>query len=197
VTPYLVEEAYELVSAIDAGDIPAVGEELGDVLFQVLFVAQLFEERGDLDLSEVAAHNRVKMMRRHPHVFGDETIATAGDVKLRWAEIKAAEKKAQGQGGEASDLPAKLPAILKACRHFDRMPRKPRCSEPLAQAASALRRLEAQIPADDSSPPADPLSVQAAGDALLHLVHAIRRMNQHPETLLNQALQRQLDRDSD
>jgi tetrapyrrole methylase family protein/MazG family protein len=195
VTTYLLEEAYELASAIDTGELNAIGEELGDVLFQVLFMAHLYEERGDLDLAGVAARNRVKMIRRHPHIFGDETLATAGAVKQRWSEIKAAEKQAAGRRGDhdSLDLPAKLPALLKACRYFDRLPRKPHPREPLFQAIEALQAAAAALPASDgAAAAAEGAATQAAGDALLQIVHAILRMNHHPETLLNQALLRRL-----
>lgn len=196
VTTYLLEESYELASAIDSGDMAAIAEELGDVLFQVIFIASLFEERGELDLSEVAAQIRDKMVRRHPHVFGEETIATAGDVKLRWAEIKAAEKQANGQRPDFPDLPSKLPALLKVCRYFERLSGKPHPRTVLARTAEALGKLEAALPADAVPAPADDAAVQAAADALLHLVHTIVRMHLHPETLLNQALQGLLRRRS-
>jgi MazG family protein len=197
VMTYLIEEAYELASAIESGDIAAIGEELGDLFFQVVFMAHIFEERGELELSEVVAQNRAKMIRRHPHVFGDETITTAGDVKLRWTEIKAAEKKANRQTKDLPDLPAKLPPLLKACRYYDRLPRKPHPRATLARTREALHKLEAALPAEDGSAPADDEAVQAAADSLLHLVHTIVRMHQHPETLLNRALQTLLRRSSD
>ncbi|MDJ0781043.1 MAG: MazG nucleotide pyrophosphohydrolase domain-containing protein [Desulfosarcinaceae bacterium] len=194
VTTYLLEEAYELVSAVEAGEHSAIEEELGDVLFQVLFMAQLFEEHGLLDLAAVAERNRTKMMRRHPHVFGDETIASAGDVKLRWAEIKAVEKETNGQSRQSIDIPTKLPALLKVCRYFERLPEKPHPSEPLGEAVAALNKVAAATNVSKSH--ATDLgavdAVETAGDALLHLVHAILRMNQHPETLLHRALRKRL-----
>jgi hypothetical protein len=152
----------------------------------------LYEEQGDLDLAGVAARNRTKMIRRHPHIFGDETLATAGAVKQRWSEIKAAEKKAVGKQADHDglDLPAKLPALLKACRYLDRLPRKPPPGEPLYQAIEALQAAAAALPADDGA--MNGAAAQAAGRALLYIVHAILQMNHHPETLLNQALSIQL-----
>jgi uncharacterized protein YabN with tetrapyrrole methylase and pyrophosphatase domain len=197
VTPYLLEEAYELASAIESGDPAAIAEELGDVLFQVLFMAHLFEEQGELSLAGVAAETRTKMIRRHPHVFGKETIVTAGDVKQRWAELKAAEKKDNGQTADVTDLPAKLPALLKACRYFDRLPGKPHPKRPLARASQALITLEARLSTEALAGPGDDEAVQAAADALLYLVHTIVRMQQHPEILLNQALQRLMRVSSD
>ena len=199
VTNYLLEEAYEFISAVESGDIGAIREELGDVLFQVLFITHLYEERGDFDLAGVADMNRTKMIRRHPHVFGDETLTSVGDVKQRWAEIKAAEKQQAPSGDEASDLPAKLPALLKACRFFDRLPQKPHAKATFAQAKAALssvgERLEKGACEDTSPDPEGEVAMaQVAGDALLHLVHTLQRLNLHPETLLNQALQRQLSK---
>jgi tetrapyrrole methylase family protein/MazG family protein len=202
VITYLLEEAYELASAIDTGELGAIGEELGDVLFQVLFMAQLYEERGDLDLAGIAARNRTKMIRRHPHIFGEERLDTAGAVKQRWSEIKAAEKKAAGSSDapDSLDLPAKLPALLKACRYFDRLPQKPHPREPLYQAIEALKAAAATLPAADGDSATmvdDGAAAQAAGDALLQIVQAILRMNRHPETLLNQAFIRRLAKDQE
>ena len=196
VTIYLLEEVYEFISAVDTGDVGAISEELGDVLFQVLFLSHLYEERGVFDLAGVVDDNRAKMTRRHPHVFGDETLTNTGDVKQRWAEIKAAEKKKAVPSDGAPDLPARLPAMLKACRYFDRLPHKPRARATLSQAMAALNAVEAGM---NDGPAEGPLSsaattAQAAGDALLYLVYTVRRLNLHPETLLNQALRKQLSK---
>jgi tetrapyrrole methylase family protein/MazG family protein len=197
VTIYLLEEVYEFISAVETGDVGAISEELGDVLFQVLFISHLYEERGEIDLAGVAEENRTKMIRRHPHVFGGETLTSAGDVKQRWAEIKAAERKKAPSSDDAPDLPAKLPALLKACRYFDRLPKKPCPRVALVQAKEALNAVEAGLNDDlgeDASSSAAATTAQAAGDALLHLVHTVQRLNLHPETLINQALQRQLSK---
>lgn len=193
VTHYLLEEVYEFISAVEDGNLDAIGEELGDVLFQVLFIAHMYEEGGDFDLAAVADMNRTKMTRRHPHVFGDEALTSAGEVKQRWAEIKAAEKPPAAAGGDtAPDLPVKLPALLKACRYFDRLPRKPNAKEALTQAQTALQAVGAQI--DQGASLEAAALARDAGDALLHLVHTVQRLDLHPESLLNQALKRQLSK---
>src|SRR3954471_7195759 len=91
IVPHTVEEAYELADAAAAGDDAKLLDELGDVLFQVHFLSLLLEERGAGDLAAVADHCREKLIRRHPHVFGDVEAATAGEVLRNWDEIKRGE----------------------------------------------------------------------------------------------------------
>src|ERR671930_1742897 len=93
IVPHTVEEAYELADAAETGDDAKLVDELGDVLFQVYFLALLLEERGQGDLAAVAEHCRAKLIRRHPHVFGDAEAETAGDVVRNWNEIKREEER--------------------------------------------------------------------------------------------------------
>ena len=97
IVPHTVEEAYELADAAYAGDDAKLLDELGDVLFQVYFLSLLMEERGAGDLAAVADHCRTKLIRRHPHVFGDVEAADASEVLRNWDEIKRTE---EGRGGE-------------------------------------------------------------------------------------------------
>jgi MazG family protein len=111
IVPHTVEEAYELADAANAGDDAKLLDELGDVLFQVYFLALLLEERGQGDLAAVAEHCRAKLIRRHPHVFGDRAAETAGDVVRNWNEIKREDER----GGEIfGQIPETLPATLYA-----------------------------------------------------------------------------------
>src|SRR6187399_1298447 len=91
IVPHTVEEAYELADAAQRGDDRKLLDELGDVLFQVHFLSLLLEERGAGDLAEVAEHCRQKLIRRHPHVFGEVEAETAGEVLRNWDQIKAGE----------------------------------------------------------------------------------------------------------
>lgn len=112
--PYLIEEAYEVVAAIDQQDMAAIQEELGDLLLQVVFHSQIARENGDFTIYEVIAGIVNKLTRRHPHVFGKETIATEEKVIKRWQQIKSQEK-----GGRGPDLRAisfGLPSLLKALK---------------------------------------------------------------------------------
>jgi MazG family protein len=111
IVPHTVEEAYELADAAHAGDDAKLLDELGDVLFQVYFLALLLEERGQGDLAAVAEHCRAKLIRRHPHVFGDRAAETAGDVVRNWNEIKREDER----GGEIfGQIPETLPSTLYA-----------------------------------------------------------------------------------
>src|SRR6201991_2241214 len=112
IVPHTVEEAYELADAANAGDDAKVLDELGDVLFQVHFLSLLLEERGAGDMAQVAEHCRAKLIRRHPHVFGDAAAATAGEVLRNWDQIKREEPGREG--GIFGDVPENLPALLHA-----------------------------------------------------------------------------------
>jgi tetrapyrrole methylase family protein/MazG family protein len=109
--PYLVEEAYEVMEAIDAESPPDLCEELGDLLLQIIFHAQLAEEEGQFHLGDVIDAISEKMVRRHPHVFGHESIETSDEVLDRWEEIKLAEGRTLFGG-----TPKALPALLRAQR---------------------------------------------------------------------------------
>jgi uncharacterized protein YabN with tetrapyrrole methylase and pyrophosphatase domain len=112
IVPHTVEEAYELADAAYRGDDAKLLDELGDVLFQVIFLSLLLEERGAGDLGQVAEHCRQKLIRRHPHVFSDTQVADAGEVLRNWDAIKADEPgREQGVFGE---VPENLPALLYA-----------------------------------------------------------------------------------
>ncbi|CAM2803380.1 MazG family protein [Rariglobus hedericola] len=115
-TRCLIDEASELLDTIDRLDMPHMREELGDVLMQVVFHAQLAEEAGHFDLEAVAAEANDKLVRRHPHVFGTgDKIGTSEDVIVKWEQIKAQEKKnGPVQKGVFKDLPPRLPALMFA-----------------------------------------------------------------------------------
>lgn len=114
----LIDEVSELIETIDQRDMPHMREELGDVLIQVVFHAQLAEEAGHFDLDAVAREVNEKLIRRHPHVFGDSAkLGTASDVIVKWEEIKAQEKKTAGAMTSRrvfKELPPRLPALMFA-----------------------------------------------------------------------------------
>jgi uncharacterized protein YabN with tetrapyrrole methylase and pyrophosphatase domain len=111
IVPHTVEEAYELADAAHSGDDAKLLDELGDVLFQVLFLSLLLEERGQGSLAEVADHCRAKLIRRHPHVFGDVAAESAGEVIRNWNQIKREDER----GGEIfGEIPETLPSTLYA-----------------------------------------------------------------------------------
>ena len=111
IVPHTVEEAYELADAAHSGDDAKLVDELGDVLFQVYFLALLLEERGQGDLAGVADHVREKLIRRHPHVFGSVDADTADEVRRNWDQIKRDDERS---GEIFGDIPENLPSTLYA-----------------------------------------------------------------------------------
>lgn len=115
IAPYTIEEAYEVFDAIEQGDMAALEDELGDLLLQVVFHAQMADEAGHFNFDDVAAHVTAKMIHRHPHVFGDTKAANAADVEGRiWEDMKAQEKRKKEQDSILGDVPLALPAVLRA-----------------------------------------------------------------------------------
>jgi MazG family protein len=116
IKPYLLEETYEVMDAIDGRDWKALSEELGDLLLQPVFFAQMASEAGYFDIADALEAINSKLVRRHPHVFGDGDARTADDVKKRWDEIKAEEKpKLEGKAkGLLTGVPRSLPALVEA-----------------------------------------------------------------------------------
>jgi len=115
IAPYTIEEAYEVLDAIEQNDMPALEDELGDLLLQVVYHAQMAQEAGHFNFDDVAAHVTAKMIHRHPHVFGDAKAASAADVEGRiWEDQKAQEKRKKDQDSILGDVPMALPAGLRA-----------------------------------------------------------------------------------
>ncbi len=118
--PMLIEEAYEVLDALDATDPGQLREELGDLLFQVVFHAQIAREQGEFELADVIDRLHTKMVRRHPHVFGGADLRTSQDVLKNWEDIKAAEKGTESANSPDSDkslldgIPSRLPALHEA-----------------------------------------------------------------------------------
>ena len=113
--PYLIEEAYEVLDAIDDGDDGEICEELGDLLLQIVFHAQIAREEKRFDVEDVAAAISEKLIRRHPHIFGDATVDGADQVVANWEAIKASEKEQKGKDTSVLEgVPRHLPALLRA-----------------------------------------------------------------------------------
>ena len=113
--PYLLEEVYEVLEAIDAGDAAHLRDELGDLLLQIVFQSQLAAEAGRFTVAEVARAIADKLVRRHPHVFGDVEVRDAGEVVRNWRRIKAEERRTAGEDGDLfAGVPAASPALVRA-----------------------------------------------------------------------------------
>jgi len=115
--PFLVEETYEVLEAIESGDLRAVEEELGDLLFQVVFHAQVAQEQGEFTMADLLVRLCDKMVSRHPHVFGQTSVSTAGEALTQWEAIKQQQAEAAGQRRSVIDgVPRALPSLLRAQR---------------------------------------------------------------------------------
>jgi XTP/dITP diphosphohydrolase len=203
-TPFLLEETYEAVDALTAGDQAAVREELGDVLLQVVFHARVAQERTDgtgYTIDDVADGIVSKLTRRHPHVFGDVSVSGPDDVKRNWDAIKAAERAAAGSGEPVSALdgvPLHQPALSLAAQLLRRAERAGAPAE-LADAVGLTEAAAADAAASQSAavgrmpnatpgePPADGPTVSSAGGELFDLVRRARAEGLDPELELRAA----------
>jgi nucleoside triphosphate diphosphatase len=188
IVPHTVEEAYEVADAAYADSSEKLLDELGDLLFQVFFLAQLLEEDevGDLEVITRAVH--AKLVRRHPHVFGDAEARTAGRVRERWEQIKSEQ---EGREGIFHDVPASLPALLRA-RKVQRRAASvgydwTDLAGPLDKLREELDELVAELeragePAPETEP--DARLVDEVGDLLFTVVNVARRLNVDPELAL-------------
>jgi MazG family protein len=199
IVPHTVEEAYEVADAALDGDDAKLLDELGDLLFQVYFLSLLLEERGAGDLAEVARVVHDKLVRRHPHVFGDAEAETAGRVRERWEQIKSEQ---EGREGVFHHVPENLPALLQA-RKVQR--RAAAVGFEYSDVAGALADLEDELlelreelrqdPAPETPP--DPRQAAELGDLLFAAVNVARRLNVDPELELRRATQRFVSRVED
>ena len=144
----LIDECSELLETIDRSDMAHMREELGDVLMQVIFHAQLAEEAGAFDLEDVAREANEKLVRRHPHVFGEGRLETSDQVLAQWEVIKAAEKGAQAPKSLFKALPPRLPALMYAEAVWKQVAKK---GLQEASGAHAARISEAAAALDDES----------------------------------------------
>ncbi|HET6461550.1 MAG TPA: nucleoside triphosphate pyrophosphohydrolase, partial [Syntrophales bacterium] len=112
---YILEETYELVDAIAGGKPAEIKEEMGDLLFQILFLARIAEEADEFRIADVMETVGEKMIRRHPHVFGDKTVKNVDEIKHNWDDIKKnVEKKDKGKDGILENVPRSMPALMRA-----------------------------------------------------------------------------------
>ena len=186
IVPHTVEEAYEVADAALAEDDAKLLDELGDLLYQVYFLALLLEEKGDGDLEAVAGAIHEKLVRRHPHVFGGEEIETAGAVRSRWERVK---REQEGREGIFHHVPESLPALLYARKVQRRAAavgfEYPDVDGALADLDDELAELKAEL---GEGP--DERRAEELGDLLFACVNVARRLNADPELELRRATQR-------
>ncbi|HYM63331.1 MAG TPA: nucleoside triphosphate pyrophosphohydrolase [Gaiellaceae bacterium] len=194
IVPHTVEEAYEVADAALAGDDEKLAEELGDLLFQVVFLSLLLEERGAGDLAAVTGGLHAKLVRRHPHVFAADSLESPGAVKARWEELKTEQ---EGRQGIFHDLPGNLPALAYARKVQRRAVsvgfEYPDLAGALADLDEELKELRDELarvpgPAPETEP--DPALAAELGDVLFSWVNVARRLNVDPELELRAASSR-------
>ena len=184
IAPYTVEEAYEVADAIERGDLDDLKDELGDLLLQVVFHARMAEEQGSFAFDDVVHAINDKMIRRHPHVFADETYVSLAHQKEGWEALKAAER--QGKGRTESlldDVPVGLPALTRAVKLSKRAAGVgfvwPSAKEVLEKLHEEVRELVVEVEAGDLEK-----ARQEMGDVLFVVANLARTLEVDPEDAL-------------
>lgn len=183
IAPYTIEESYEVADAIQRNDMRDLKEELGDLLFQVVFHARIAEEMGLFDFNDVAAGMSEKLIRRHPHVFGNAGDRTAEEQNAAWEVIKAEERKAKEKHGLLDDVPVGLPALTRAAKLTKRAARVgfdwPSTQEVLDKLDEETQELKVEIAKGDMRK-----SHEELGDILFVLANLARKLDVEPENAL-------------
>jgi nucleoside triphosphate diphosphatase len=196
IAPYTIEEAYEVADAVARGDMAGLKDELGDLLFQVVFHARMAEEVGLFAFDDVAAAIADKMVRRHPHVFGDAEIASTAAQTAAWEEHKARERAAQAAATGTPEsvldgVALALPALLRAAKIQGRAARIgfdwPAARPVIAKIAEEITELEAELDAKRDGG-ADPEKIEdEMGDVLFAAANLARKLDIDPEAALRRA----------
>jgi len=207
-TPYLLEEAHEVIEAIEAGDSAHHKEELGDLLFQVVFQARIAREEGKFDFAQVCDAISEKLTRRHPHVFGDVSVSGSREVVKNWERIKADERREKGQAERSAvgGVPVALPALVRAERLAEKAGAVgfdwPDAKSVLAKVREELGELEAELDngaldrggagfaGDGPEPQAQARIEHELGDLLFAVANLGRWVKVHPEEALRATLRR-------
>ncbi|MCF4115051.1 MULTISPECIES: nucleoside triphosphate pyrophosphohydrolase [Dethiosulfovibrio] len=194
--PHIIEEAYELVDAVDNGDTAGICEESGDLLLQVVFMGVIAEESGDFSLADIVRSISDKLIRRHPHVFGDVDVSDSDEVLRNWEQIKLNEKGGQNNGATVlSGVPKGLPPLVKAFRiqqkaasvgfDWDQSSQSPvfdKIDEEIEEVKTAMES-------------EDRLSVEEEiGDVLFSIVNLARRLGVDPHLALERSNKKFIDR---
>jgi MazG family protein len=187
VQTYLVEEAHEAAAAVRSGDIAEAAEELGDLLFMVFFLIHLYEEAGMFTLRQVGEKICDKMVRRHPHVFGDVTVKNTREVRDNWEKIKAGEKK-RNRNNNIDSVPESLPALIRAYRLLSRISRDRPDWDDAASETGLCKEVVARVCAAQEQGAA--ASERDFAEALLRLVNLARLNHYRAEDLLHSYLKR-------
>ncbi len=180
--PYVIEEAYEVVDAIDQEDRRALAEELGDLLLQAVFIAELTREEGTFDIYDSITAIHDKLVRRHPHVFGDVEASDAETVLVNWEKLKQDERKAENKS-ILSGVPQSMPALLKASRLTEKAARVGfdwrRTEDVFDKLDEEIRELREAVASGDNEHVHEEI-----GDLLFTIANIARKVNVNPEEAL-------------
>ena len=186
IAPYTIEEAYEVADAIAQRDFSALPDELGDLLFQVVYHARIAEEAGLFGFAEVAKSISDKMIRRHPHLFGEAAARDASAQTAAWEMQKSAERTARRQSGTLAGVPTALPALTRALKLTGRAARVgfdwPDADQVLAKLEEEIQELRDELLAADPARLSDEV-----GDLLFVVANLARKLDLNPETCLRLA----------
>lgn len=185
-TGYLLEEAHEVVEAVADGDPARLREELGDLLLQIVFMARIARENGWFDFDDVCETISDKMVRRHPHVFGDRTVEGSGEVVRNWEEIKEREREDRPEASALDGIPGSLPGLLKAFRMTEKAAALgfdwERPADVVRKLHEEVEELEAEVASNE--PGALDGVREELGDVLFVMANLARHLGVEPETAL-------------
>ena len=197
IVPYTLEEAYEVADAIEQQDFSELQKELGDLLFQVVFYAQLGKEQQLFDFNDIVEAVSEKLIRRHPHVFGSESFEDESQVKLNWEQEKAREREQKSQQNKAQpasildDVPLNFPALSRANKLQKRCANVgfdwPDVKGALAKVYEEVNELEQEL---DNPHYDDDAVAEEMGDLFFALVNVCRHLKHNPESVLRKANQK-------
>jgi len=191
--PFLVEECYEVVDAIEDGAPAKVRDELGDLLFQIIFHARIAEEAGQFTINDVITAIHEKMTRRHPHVFGDDKLATDKEVLSNWEEIKRREKGHEDRKSILEGVPKELPSLLRAHRLQERAARVgfdwAHLNEAMPKLDEEIAEFKESLKSEDAGKIEEEL-----GDVFFMLVNISRFLGVNPEDALRKTISKFIHR---
>ena len=191
--PYLIEEAYEVIEAIDGGDDEQLCDELGDLLLQVVFHAQLAAERGAFSIDDVVAALKAKLVRRHPHVFGDVEVSGSAEVVSNWASLKRRERADKAQAAGSAERPSSLDGVPRGMPALIRAHRLSQRASTIGldwpSAAAVKAKVEEEFRELGEAGDKDSVATEL-GDLLFALSSYARTLGLRGETLLHASLDR-------
>ncbi len=191
--PFLIEECYEVLDALDEGNSEKIKEELGDLLFQIVFHARIAEEQGFFSFQDIIATNIEKMTRRHPHVFGDARLSTDKEVLANWEEIKKKEKGYEERKSILEGVPPHLPSLLRAHSIQERAARVgfdwSRIDDALPKLDEEIAEFKESLELEDASGIEEEL-----GDIFFMLVNISRFLGVNPENALRKTISKFIQR---